>query len=169
MKSILLEWLDHRKEVITRRTKFELEKVKDRIHLLEGFKKALDKIDLVIRLIRNSKDKDEAKSKLIKNLSLSERQAESILEMPLRTLTNLEKLKIETELKEKLKLQKELEEILASRKKLEGVLKKEIEEIKTKYGDERRTEIVNEKLEEETEAESIADEDVLVFIDAKEY
>ncbi|MCL5258016.1 MAG: DNA topoisomerase 4 subunit A [Patescibacteria group bacterium] len=169
LKSILLEWLDHRKEVITRRTKFELEKVKDRIHLLEGFKKALDKIDLVIRLIRNSKDKDEAKSKLIKNLSLSERQAESILEMPLRTLTNLEKLKIETELKEKLKLQKELEEILASRKKLEGVLKKEIEEIKTKYGDERRTEIVNEKLEEETEAESIADEDVLVFIDAKEY
>ncbi len=169
LKSILLEWLDHRKEVITRRTKFELEKVKDRIHLLEGFKKALDKIDLVIRLIRSSKDKDEAKSKLIKNLSLSERQAESILEMPLRTLTNLEKLKIETELKEKLKLQKELEEILASRKKLESVLKKEIEEIKTKYGDERRTEIVNEKLKEETEAESIADEDVLVFIDAKEY
>jgi len=142
LKTILEEYIKHRHEVIKRRTQFDLDKAKDRAHILEGLKKALDKIDLVISTIRKSKDKDEAKVNLMKKFKFTERQTVAILEMKLQQLANLERKKIEDELKEKKTLIKELEAILASPKKISGVVKKEIEEVKEKFGNARRTKII---------------------------
>ncbi|MFH1946552.1 MAG: DNA gyrase subunit A [Candidatus Magasanikbacteria bacterium] len=142
LKTILEEYIKHRQEVIKRRTQFDLDKAKDRAHILEGLKKALDKIDLVISTIRKSKDKDEAKINLMQKFKFTDRQTVAILEMRLQQLANLERKKIEDELKEKKILIKELEEILASAKKILGVVKKEIKEVKDKFGNERRTQIV---------------------------
>ncbi|MBT3539163.1 DNA gyrase subunit A [Candidatus Parcubacteria bacterium] len=142
IKTILEEYITHRQEMVRRRTEFDLGKAKDREHILEGLKKALDKIDAVIALIRKSKDKEEAKVSLMKKFKFSEKQTSAILEMRLQQLANLERKKIEDELKEKKKLIAELEALLASPKKILGVIKKEVIEIKEKYGDERRTQIV---------------------------
>ena len=142
LKNFLEEYLKHREEVVRRRTQFDLDKAKDRAHILEGLRIALAKIDEVIKTIKASKDKDEARKNLIKKFKLSEPQAIAILDMRLQQLTNLDTLKIEQEYEEKMKLIKELESILKSRKKLLGILKKEIEEIKEKFADQRRTEIV---------------------------
>ncbi|MBI4268572.1 DNA gyrase subunit A [Candidatus Uhrbacteria bacterium] len=142
LKMVLEEFLKHRKDVVTRRTQYELDRARERAHILEGLKIALDNIDAVIKLIKTSKDRDEARDNLMKKFKLSERQAVAILEMRLSQLANLERMKLENELKEKLGLIKDLEAILASPKKILSVIKKETEEIIAQYGDERRTAII---------------------------
>ena len=129
LKNILEEFIKHRQEVVKRRTQFDLDKAKERAHILEGLKKALDKIDAVIKTIKASKDRDIAKINLIKQFKFSERQAIAILEMRLQQLANLEQQKIEDELKEKKALIKELESILASAAKILGIIKKEVNKI----------------------------------------
>ena len=118
LKMILEEYIKHRQEVIKKRTEYDLAKAKDRAHILEGLKMALTKIDAIVKTIKQSKDKEVAKINLIKKFKLSERQAVAILEMRLQQLANMERLKIEQELKEKLALIKELESILKSAKKI---------------------------------------------------
>ncbi|MFA6307455.1 MAG: DNA gyrase subunit A [Patescibacteria group bacterium] len=142
LQGILEEYIKHRQVVVTRRTQFDLDKAKDRAHILEGLKKALDKIDAVIKTIRASKDKDVAKINLMKKFRLSERQAVAILEMKLQSLANLERMKLEDELKEKLKLIKELEAILNSKTKVLKIIKDELKELKDKFNDERKTKVV---------------------------
>lgn len=142
LKTVLEEYIKHREDVIKRRTQFDLDKAKERAHILEGLKKALDKIDQVINTIRKSKDKDEAKTNLMKKFKFTDRQAVAILEMRLQQLANLERKKIEDELKEKKALIKELEALLASTKKIRGVIKKELKAIKDDFGIERRTQII---------------------------
>ncbi|MBT4209596.1 MAG: DNA gyrase subunit A [Candidatus Komeilibacteria bacterium] len=142
LQSILEEYIKHRQEVVVRRTQFELDKAKDRAHILEGLKKALDKIDAVIKTIRASKDKEVAKANLMKKFKLSERQAVAILEMKLQSLANMERKKIEDELKEKKKLIKELEAILKSKKRVLSIIKKELKEIRDRFADDRRTKVV---------------------------
>ncbi len=142
IKEMLKVYFDHRCEVVRRRTLFRLRNAERRAHILLGFKIALDNIDLVISLIRASKTQDEAKEKLMRELSLSELQAEEILKMPLGRLTRLERSKIEQEYQEKVKLIAELKEILQSREKLHSLIKEELLEIRRKYADKRRTEIL---------------------------
>ncbi len=162
LKDILEEYLKHRQEVIVRRTQFDLDKAKDRAHILEGLKIALDKIDAVIKTIRASKDKEVAKANLIKQFKLSERQATAILEMRLQNLANLERLKIEDELKEKLKLIKELEAILKSKQKVLNIIKEELDEIKKKFADPRRTKVVKSAIDKMTTEDLIPNETVIV-------
>ena len=141
LKQILYHYLEHQKDVVTRRTKFDLNKAEARAHILEGLKIALDNIDAVISLIRASKTAQEAKSGLIEKFNLSDAQAQAILDMKLQRLTGLERDKIEDEYQELLKKIENLRAILADEKLLLNVIKKEILEIKEKYADERRTEI----------------------------
>jgi len=163
LPSLLREFVRFRKEVVTRRTIFELKKAKERAHILEGLKIAIDNLDAVIKLIRASKGPQEARIGLIKNFSLSDIQAQAILDMRLQRLTALEREKIVEEYKEVLKLIKHLEEILASEKLLMGVIVDELKEIKERYGDERRTQIVEETAEITLE-DIIAEEDMVVTI-----
>lgn len=142
LKMALEEFLAHREVVVVRRTKFELQKAEDRAHILEGLVMALEKIDAIIQTIKKSKDKQEAKENLMKKFRLSDRQTVAILEMKLQQLANLERLSVEEELNEKKKLIKELKSILSDRKHILAVIKKELEDVKAKYGDERRTEVV---------------------------
>jgi len=148
LKMILEEYIKHREVIVKRRAEFELERAKERAHILKGLKIALTKIDQIINTIKKSKDKDQAKINLIKKFKLTEVQSLAILEMKLQQLAGLERLKVEQELKDKLKLIKDLEELLKSRKKMRSFIKKELVAIKEKYGDERRTEIVPHGVEE---------------------
>ena len=141
LKEVLHYYIEHQKDVVTRRTKYELNKAEARAHILEGLKIALDNIDAVISTIRASKTSSEAKEKLVEKFGLTETQAQAILEMRLNRLTGLEREKIDAEYDELMKKITELKEILASEEVLLGVIKKEIIEIKDKYNDERRTEI----------------------------
>ena len=141
LREIIEKYIDHQKHVIYRRCQFDLKRYKDRLHILAGLKIALDNIDRVIKIIRESADDDEAKAGLMSNFSLSEVQSQAILDMRLKRLTGLEKSKIEEEIAELEKLVKELEEILASEEKILEVIKNEMLEIKAKYADERRTHI----------------------------
>ncbi len=141
LKDILCKYVDYQREVIVRRTQFDLDKDEKRVHILEGLKIALDNIDAVIKVIRGALDDDEAKEKLMANFNLSEAQTMAILEMRLRRLTGLERDKIESELADLLKEIKELKELLADPKKIDAVIKDELTEIKEKYGDDRRTKI----------------------------
>ncbi len=141
LKEIIEKYIDHQKHVIYRRCQFDLKRYRDRLHILDGLKIALDNIDRVIKIIRESQDDDEAKAGLMTNFSLSEIQSQAILDMRLKRLTGLEKSKIEEEIMELEKLVKELEEILASEEKILEVIKNEMLEIKEKYADERRTHI----------------------------
>ena len=141
LREIIEKYIDHQKHVIYRRCQFDLKRYKDRLHILDGLKIALDNIDRVIKIIRESADDDEAKAGLMSNFALSEVQSQAILDMRLKRLTGLEKSKIEEEIAELEKLVKELEEILASEEKILGVIKNEMLEIKAKYADERRTHI----------------------------
>ena len=141
LKDIIAKYIEHQKEVIIRRTKFDLEKAENRVHILEGYKIAQDNIDEVIKIIKAAKSDNEAKEKLMSRFELSEIQAESILELKLRRLTGLEREKIEAELQELLKLIAEYKEILADINKVLEIIKKEMLEIKDKYADERRTSI----------------------------
>lgn len=164
LKDILQEYIKHRQVVVRRRTEYELAKAKDRAHILEGLKIALDNIDEVIKLIRKSKDKEAAKEGLMTKFKLSERQAVAILEMRLQNLANLERQKVEDELKEKLALIKDLESILASEKKILGIIKKEIDELKEKYSDARRTKIVKSPLGKFSQEDLIPNEATMVVI-----
>ena len=141
LKDIISKYVDFQKEVIIRRTRFDLNKAEKRVHILEGLKIALDNIDAVIKLIRNAKTDEEAKSGLIEQFGLDEVQADAILEMKLRRLTGLERDKIENELNDLLAKIEELKGILASEEKVLAIIKEELLEIKNKYGDDRRTSI----------------------------
>ena len=141
LREIIEKYIDHQKHVIYRRCQFDLKRYKDRLHILDGLKIALDNIDRVIKIIRESADDEEAKAGLMSNFALSEVQSQAILDMRLKRLTGLEKSKIEEEIAELEKLVKELEEILASEEKILEVIKNEMLEIKAKYADERRTHI----------------------------
>ena len=164
LKSILEEYIKHRQSVVVRRTQFELDKAKDRAHILEGLKKALDKIDAIIKTIKASKDKEIAKTNLMKKFKLSERQAVAILEMKLQSLANLERLKIEDELKEKLKLIKELEAILKSKKKVLEIISTELSEIRDKFADERRTKVVKSAVDKMTTEDLIPNEAAVILM-----
>ena len=141
LKEIIEKYIDHQKHVIYRRCQFDLKKYKDRLHILDGLKIALDNIDRVIKIIKESADDEEAKIGLITNFNLSEVQSQAILDMRLKRLTGLEKSKIEDEIAELEKLVQELEEILASESKILNVIKEEMLEIKSRYADGRRTHI----------------------------
>ncbi len=164
LKAILEEFIKHRQQVIVRRTQFDLDKAKDRAHILEGLVLALDKIDQVIETIKKSKDRDQAKENLVAKFKLSERQAIAILEMRLQQLANLEKLKIETELKEKRELIKELESILKSPEKVKGIIRKEITELRDKYGNERRTQIIPHGADSFKMEDLVPNEDAIVMV-----
>lgn len=169
LKMVLEEYLKHRQEVVRRRTQFDLDKAKDRAHILEGLVMALAHIDEIINTIKKSKDKEEAKTNLIKKFKLSDRQAIAILEMRLQQLANLEKLKIETELKEKQKLIKELETILKSPTKILGIIRDEINEIKEKFGQPRRTMIIPHGVDNFKAEDLIPDEDMMVMVTVDGY
>ncbi len=169
LKNILEYYIKHRQEVITRRTQFDLTKAKDRAHILEGLKKALDNIDAVINTIRKSETTEIAHSALMSKFKLSDKQSTAILAMQLRTLAGLERKKIEEELKEKRKLIKELEELLASDKKKKGVIKQELNEVKEKYGDERRTVMVKQPIGEFKVEDLIPEEQAMVIITRSGY
>src|SRR3989339_57044 len=164
LAEVLKYFIGHREEVVTRRTKFELEKAKDRAHILEGLMIALKNIDEVIKTIKKSADKEEAKTNLIKKFKLSEKQAVAILEMRLQTLAGLERKKIEDELKEILELIKELLAILKSPERLKSIIKKEFVELKEKYGDKRRTKVIKGKLGEITEVDLVPLEETIVTL-----
>ena len=138
---MLKYYLKHQEEVVTRRTKYDLNKAEERAHILQGLLIALDNIDEVIKIIRGSKNVQEAKAELIKRFGLSDAQAQAIVAMRLRALTGLEREKIEAEYAELMKKIEEYKAILADKKLLLGVIKKEILVIAEKYGDDRRTKI----------------------------
>ena len=142
LKDILEEFIKHRKEVVKRATEFDLKKAEARAHILEGLKKALDNIDEVIKIIKKSKDVAEASKNLISKFKFSEIQAKAILEMRLSKLANLERQKIEDELKELLALIKDLKDILGSPKRIVKIIKDQMDEVVEKYGDERRTRVI---------------------------
>lgn len=161
---VLKYFIVHRTEVVTRRTKFELEKAKERAHILEGLMIALKNIDAVIAVIKKSEDREDAKNNLIKKFKLTERQAVAILEMKLQTLAGLERKKIEDELKEIVEKIKELTAILKNPEKLKGIIKKELQGLKEKYGDKRRTKVIKQKLGEITEIDLVPLEDTIVTL-----
>lgn len=164
LKNILEEYIKHRRQVVLRRATYELNKAKERAHILEGLVLALKSIDRVIAVIKKSKDKEEAKSNLIKKFKLSDRQAVAILEMRLQQLANLERLKIEQELKEMKKIIKELSALIKSPKKILEVVKKELEKLRDKFGDDRRTEIVPHPIGEFKAEDLIPDEPAIIII-----
>ncbi len=164
LKSILEEYVEHRKKVVTRRTQFELDKAKARAHILEGLKKALDHINEIIKTIKRSPTKEKAHLNLVKNFKLSDKQAEAILEMKLQTLAGLERKKIEDELEEKRKLIKKLENILKNPKKILAIIKKELAELKEKYGDERKTRIFKKTVGEFSQEDLVANEETIISI-----
>ncbi len=143
LKEILRYFIEHRKIVVERRTKFDLNRALERAHILEGLKKALDHIDAIIKTIKSSADKDVAHKKLMEKFKFSDKQTTAILEMKLQTLAGLERQKLADELKEKQKLIKELQAILADPKKILSVIKDELAAVKSKYGDERKTKIIS--------------------------
>ncbi|OGM01193.1 DNA gyrase subunit A [Candidatus Uhrbacteria bacterium RIFOXYC2_FULL_47_19] len=164
LKSTLEYFIEHRKQVIRRRTEFDLAKAKARAHVLEGLKIALDNLDQVIKTIRASYDRDEAKQNLIKKFKLSEIQADAILEMKLHSLANLERKKVDDEYKEKMKLIKELEAILASAKRVLKIVKDETAAIKDKHGEPRRTQVVPHGVKEFAQEDLIPNESTIVMI-----
>jgi len=157
-------FISHRIEVITRRIKYDLEKAKERVHILEGLHKCLANIDEVIRIIKNSADRETAAKNLIKRFRLTRIQAEAILETKLSALARLERKKIEDELKELKAKIKELTEILKSPQKIKGVAKKELKEIKEKFGDERRTKVHIQKIGEIAEEDLIPREETIITL-----
>ena len=163
LKEMLTHYLEFQKEIIVRRTKYELKKAEDRAHILEGLKIALDHIDEVISIIRNSKDDKTAKDKLMSSFSLSEKQSQAILDMRLRRLTGLERGKIEEEYEELIKEINRLKEILASESLVYEIIKEELLEIKEKYGNERRTMIMPSEDEINIE-DMIKKEDVIITL-----
>lgn len=169
LQDILSEHIKHRQIVVRRRTEFELRKAKDRAHVLEGLKIALDHIDEVIATIRASQTTEEAQINLIKKFKLSEIQAKAILAMQLRTLAGLERQKIEDELAELMKIIAELESILADEGRILAVIKTEMLELKERYGDERRTQVVAQELNRLRDEDLVPDEQVVVTLTSANY
>ena len=169
LEEILSEFVKHRQVVVRRRTEFELRKARERAHILEGYKIALDHIDEVIKTIRASKTQEEAEKNLIAKFTLSEIQAKAILAMQLRRLTGLEREAIENELAELMKLIAKLEAILADEKEILKVIKTELLEMKEKYGDERRSKIINHELGKFSDEELIPEEDSVILLTTENY
>jgi DNA gyrase subunit A len=163
LKDLLEEFIKHRFEVITRRTKYELRKAEERAHILEGLLIALANLDAVIKLIRGSKAPEDAKAGLIKNFKLSEIQAQAILDMRLQRLTQLESLKVKTEHKELMEKIKDYKDILAKKSRVFSIISSETKEIREKYGDDRRTEIQG-AIQEVAVEDLIPKDEVAVFI-----
>ncbi len=164
LKMMLEEFIKHREAVVRRRTQFELDKAKERAHILEGLMIALNNIDAVIKVIKASKDREIAKTNLIQKFKLTERQAVAILEMRLAQLANLERQKIENELKEKKELIKELEAILKSQAKIRGIIKKESAELLEKFGDDRRTKVIEHGVKDFSVEDLVPNEEAVVMM-----
>jgi len=169
LKIILEEFIKHRQQVVVRRTIHLLKKAKTREHILLGLKIALDNLDAVIKLIRGSKDADEAKGGLMKKFKLTEIQAQAILDMQLRRLAALERQKIEDELKEITKTIKGYETLLVSPKKIMAVVIKELDDLKERYGDERRTQVIKGKVGEISDEDLVIKEDCIITISESGY
>ena len=168
LKQMLTEFIAFRREVVTRRTKYDLARAEEKAHILEGLRKAVDQLDLVIRLIRQAADPDAAKQALIRQLELSEIQARHILDMRLQRLTQLERHKIVEEHEQTLALIADLKGILASDERLMGIIKDELAALKSDFGDERRTEILDETTDLTIE-DLLADEEMVVTITRSGY
>lgn len=164
LKTILEQFIKHRQEIVRRRSEYDLRKTRERAHILEGLKIALDHIDEIIKIIKQSATKEEAFNNLVKKFKLSDRQTTAILEMRLQTLAGLERKKIEDELDEKMKFIAYLEDLLAHPKKMLKIIREEFVEIREKYGDERRTRVVKTALREIGEEELIPEEESLFMI-----
>jgi len=169
LPALLAEYIKHRKNVVTRRTQFDLKKARDRIHILEGLAKALGKIDDVVKTIKAAENRDIAKTNLVKKFDLTDIQAEAILAMKLESLAKLEREKILEELKEKKKLAGELEAILKDPKKIVEVIEGELEEIAKKFSDQRRTKVEPNPLGEIREIELVAEEEVVIALSQANY
>ena len=169
LKDIIAKYIDHQRTVIIRRTKFDLDKAEARVHILEGYKIALDHLDDVIKIIRESETDIIAKEELIKRFGFSDIQVDAILELKLRRLTGLERDKIEQELAETLKLIEELKSILASREKIDNIIKTEMLEIKDKYADERRTSIDMTAIDYIEDESLIPQENIMISLTEKGY
>lgn len=169
LKMILEYYLAHRREVVARRTRFDLAKARERAHILEGLKKALDRIDAVIKTIKAADTREAAHAALQKKFKLTPIQAGAILEMRLAALAGLERRKIEMELEEKRRLIKELEDLLKSPKKMDGLIKKELAELKEKYGDARRTKVVDRPIGEFKIEDLVANQDVIIVVTKSGY
>jgi DNA gyrase subunit A len=168
LKQMLQEFISFRREVVTRRTKYDLARAEERAHILEGLRKAIDQLDLVIQLIRQAENPDAAKESLIRRLELTEIQARHILDMRLQRLTQLERHKIVEEHEQTLALIADLRGILASEQRLMGIIKDELKSLKEEFGDERRTEILSETVDLTIE-DLLADEDMVVTITRSGY
>ncbi len=164
LKSILEFYIVHREEVVRRKTQYDLDKAKERAHILEGLSKALDHIDEVIQTIKKAANKEKAHADLMKKFKLSDIQATAILDMRLQTLSGLEQKKIKDELEEKLKLIAELEAILKDRNKIMGIIKDDLLEIKEKYADERKTRIFKNAIGDFSQEDLVPKEDVVVSV-----
>jgi DNA gyrase subunit A len=169
LKSVLQHYVDHRREIVRRRTEFDLGKARDRAHILEGLKKALDNLDAVIKTIRESADTDAARTNLMTRFDLSERQAQAILDMRLARLAALERKKIEDEYLEVIQLIAELEDILANPARILAIIKDELRELKKRFAGERRTRVQDDSSRELTDEDLIADEDVVITISGRGY
>lgn len=169
LKDIISKYIDYQREIIIRRTKFDLKKAEARVHILEGLKIALDHLDEVIKVIRESNTDEVAKSELIRRFGLDEIQADAILEMKLRRLTGIERDKIEAELQSLLDAIKEYKAILASDEKVLGIIKDELLEIKAKYADERRTNIDMTAIEYIEDESLIPEENIMIALTNKGY
>jgi len=169
LKDMLVAFIEHRREVITRRTRFELRQAEARAHILEGLKIALDNIDAVIRTIKESKTREEAHGALMSSFSLSELQATAILEMQLQRLAGLERKKIEDELAEKIALIADLRDILDKPQRVASIIGTELTEIKDKYDNPRRTEVHAGALGEFNPTDTIPNEDVVVTLSKNGY
>lgn len=169
LQEMLQEFVSHRQKVVRRRTEFELRKARERAHILEGYKIALDNIDEVIRIIRASKTSEEAQKNLIASFKLSEIQAQAILAMQLRRLTGLERAAIENELNELLKAIARYEEILADEQEIFKIIKSELLEMKEKYGDERKSKMINHELGKFSDEELIPEEDSVILLTTENY
>jgi DNA gyrase subunit A len=168
LREVLDRFIDHRKEIVTRRCIFELKKAEDRAHLLEGFKVALENLDEVIAIIKGSASPAEAKERLIGRFAFSDRQAQAILDLRLHRLTGMERDKILAEYRDILALIQRLKEILASEVEILNIIKKELQEIRDRFGDKRRTEII-EKTGELSLEDLIVDEDMVVTVSHSGY
>lgn len=169
LKEVLYHYLEHQKEVVTRRTKYELKRAEDRAHILEGLLIALDHIDEIIKLIRASQNDEEAKNGLMEKFDFSERQAQAILDMRLRRLTGLERDKIQAEHDELMKTIEYLKSILDDDNKLIQVIKEELTEIREKYGDDRRTEITIGNISDIEDEDLIPRENIVVTLSHNNY
>ena len=169
LKDIIAKYIDHQRTVIIRRTKFDLDKAEARVHILEGYKIALDHLDDVIKIIRESETDIIAKEELIKRFGFSDIQVDAILELKLRRLTGLERDKIEQELAETSKLIEELKSILDSREKIDNIIKTEMLEIKEKYADERRTSIDMTAIDYIEDESLIPQENIMISLTEKGY